>query len=181
MAFDNPDFGRKNYEEYLRAARETLETLEFKYLTDGDKSIIERGIYYLIRGDDLLKREDPESLREAAWLFLVGGYYLGARCAVSESEAEYWRRKRSAKGGTTEKQKRKEKREAIEAWQAYARTVEHAGAETTITALAESLLLDKKRPNSTPSNLRTIEKFLSRARKERIAGDAKPIRLVHSA
>jgi hypothetical protein len=179
MAFDNPDFGRKNYDEYLRAARETYE--EVKYLTDDDKRIIERGIYYLVRGDDLLKREDPESLREAAWLFLAGGYYLGARCAVSESEAEYWRRKRSAKGGTSEKQKRKEKREVVEVWRAYARTVEHAGADTTITALAESLLLDGKRPTGTPSNLRTIEKFLSKARKERITGDAKPIRLVHSA
>jgi hypothetical protein len=36
MAFDNPDFGRKNYEEYLHAARETLEV---KYLTAGDRSI----------------------------------------------------------------------------------------------------------------------------------------------
>jgi hypothetical protein len=47
MAFDNPDFGRKNYERYLRAARETL---LLKYLTDDDHKIIERGIYHLIRG-----------------------------------------------------------------------------------------------------------------------------------
>ena len=87
MAFDNPDFGRKNYEEYLRGARETLRV---KHLTDDDRRIIERGIYYLMRGDDLFKREDPESLREAAWLFLTGAYYLGARCAVSESEKKYW-------------------------------------------------------------------------------------------
>src|SRR6202035_3666950 len=88
MAFDDPDFGRKkNDEEYLRGARETLRV---KHLTDDDRRIIERGIYYLMRGDDLFKREDPESLREAAWLFLTGAYYLGARCAVSESEKKYW-------------------------------------------------------------------------------------------
>ena len=178
MAFDNPDFGRKNYEEYLREARKTLEV---KYLTDDDRKIIEHGIYYLIRGDDLLKREDPEFLREAAWLFLAGGLYLGGHVLVSESQKEYWRRESCSKGGKSEKQKRKEKREAIEAWQAYACTVESAGAETTLTALAESLLLDRKRPDATPSNLRTLEKFLSKARKERIAGDAKPIRLIHSA
>ena len=45
MAFDNPDFGRKNYEEYLRVAKETLGV---EHLTDDDRWIIERGIYYLI-------------------------------------------------------------------------------------------------------------------------------------
>ena len=109
MAFDTPVFGRKNYENYLRAARETL---KLKYLTDDDRRDIGRGIYYLIRGDDLLKHEYPESLREAAWLFLAGAYHLGGRCLVSETEKEYWRRKRCSQGGKAEKQKRKEKREA---------------------------------------------------------------------
>jgi hypothetical protein len=130
-------------------------------------------------GHALLKSDDPADLRNAASLLMIGAANIWSVCGVSDSEAEYWRRKRCAKGGT--KQKRKKKRKAIEAWQAYARRVEHASAETTITALAESLLLDGERPTSTPSNLRTIEKFLSKARKERIAGDTKPIRLVHSA
>jgi hypothetical protein len=159
MAFDNPDFGRKNYENYLRAAREML---KLKYLTDDDRRDIERGIYYLIRGNDLLNRDDPESLREAAWLFLAGAYYLGGRCLISESEKEYWRRKRCSKGGKSE-------REAVEAWRAYARMVERAGAETTITALAESLLHDRKKPEGTPSNMRTLEKFLGGVRVDRRA------------
>jgi hypothetical protein len=96
MAFDNPDFGRKNYEEYLRAAKETLGV---EHLTDDDRWIIERGIYYLIQGNDLLKREDPESLREAAWLFLAGAYYLGSRCAVSISEKIYCDLKSHGPGG----------------------------------------------------------------------------------
>jgi hypothetical protein len=178
MAFDNPAFGRKNYEEYLRFARETLGV---KYLTDDDRGIIERGIYYLEEAHDrLLKRKDPEALRDA-YILMTGGYYLGGRCLVSESEKEYWRRRSCSKGGKSEKGKRKANREAREAWQAYARRVESAGVETTITALAESLLFDRKRPDATPSNQRTLEKFLSKAREKRIAADAKSIRLVHSA
>jgi hypothetical protein len=57
MALDNPDFGRKNYEEYLRAARETLGV---KYLTGLDQEILERGIYYLVR-NKCKNHEQPHS------------------------------------------------------------------------------------------------------------------------
>jgi hypothetical protein len=117
MAFDNPAFGRKNYEEYLRVARETLGV---KYLTDGDRRIIERGIYYLIRGDDLLKREDPESLRDAAWVFLHGGYYLGSRCLVSSSEKKYWDLKSHGPGGKKGSKKRQRK---MREWHDHARAL----------------------------------------------------------
>ncbi len=170
---------KENYEAYLRAAKETLDRID--YLIPDDRAKIERGKRHMEYGHALLASDDPRDLRNAASLLMIGAAIIMGTCGASDSTAEYLRRQRCAKGGKAEKQKRKEKREAIEAWQAYARTVERAGAGTTITALAESLLLDRKKPEATPSNLRTLEKFLSKARKERIAGDANPIRLVHSA
>ena len=89
---------QKNYEEYLRSAKETLEKIQ--YLTPEDRKLIERGVEYLERGHGWLKSDDPETLRNAASLMMIGGYYLGARCAVSDSEAEYWRRKKASKGGS---------------------------------------------------------------------------------
>jgi hypothetical protein len=119
-------------------------------------------------GHDRLLKRNPEALPDA-YLFGTGLYYLGGRSLVSETEKEYWRRKRCSKGGKSEKQKRKKMREAVEAWRAYACMVERAGAETTITALAESLLHDRKKPEGTPSNMRTLEKFLGGVRVDRRA------------
>jgi len=168
---------RKNYEEYLRAAKETLERIE--YLTPGDRAKMERGIMNMEHGHGLLASDDPVELRNAASLLMIGAATIMAGCGVSDSEAEYWRRKRCAKGGGGEKEKRKAKRLAMEKWRQYACTLEGANTGTTITALAESLLIDTGRPVATPSNLRTLEKFLSAAREKRIACGA--IRLIHSA
>jgi hypothetical protein len=177
MAFDNPAFGRENYEEYLRVARETLGV---KYLTGGDREIIERGIYYLIRGDDLLKCEDPESLREAAWLFLAGGYYLGSRGPVSESEREYWRRESCAAGGLGEKKKRREKRLAKEAWVNFMRECVAKNPETSCVSLAESMQADKSAPKSLPTSLDYLTKQVRKTRTQ-LGSDKKGPRLVHSA
>src|ERR1700730_12254291 len=122
---------KENYETYLRVAKETLDRID--YLIPGDRAKIERGIQNMEYGHALLASDDPIQLRNAASLLMIGAAKIWSVCGVSDSEAEYWRRKRCSKGGKTEKGKRKEKREAREAWQAYARTVESAGAETTIT------------------------------------------------
>jgi hypothetical protein len=173
VAFDNPDFGRKNYEEYLRGARETLRV---KHLTDDDRRIIERGIYYLIRGDDLFKREDPESLREAASLFLTGGYYLGGRCLVSESEKEYWRRRNCAKGGAAEKESSRQKR----AWEVYVFDQVTKKPEIPAATMTENLILDKAAPRSMPKSFEYLIKTVRRLKKQ-IKGDKRPLKLVHSA
>jgi hypothetical protein len=116
VAFDNPDFGRKNYEEYLRAAKETL---ALKYLTPGDRRILERGIYHVeVAHDRLLKRKDPEALRDA-YIFMTGSIYLGSRTLISESQREYWRRKSCGAGGGKEdapQQQRKVWEEYVREW-----------------------------------------------------------------
>lgn len=172
MAFDNPDFGRKNYEEYLRAARETLGV---RYLTDSDRRIIERGIYYLIRGDDLLKREDPEYLREAAWLFLTGAYYLGSLCAVSESEKEHWRRRRCSAGGGKEDAPQKQRK----AWEEYVRECLAKSPGISIAILVDSLLLDKKAPKCLPKSRDYLLKGVGKIKGEmETAGERDVLRLV---
>jgi hypothetical protein len=165
MAFDNPAFGRKNYEEYLRNARETL-TLE--YLTADDKSIIERGIYYLVRGDDLLKGDDPESLREAAWLFLAGGYYLGGRCLVSDSEKEYWRRKSNAKGGEAEDAPQQQRK----VWQDYVRECLAKNSKISTSILVDSLLVDKTAPKCLPRSREYLLKEVRNIKKAMEAAEA---------
>jgi hypothetical protein len=107
-------------------------------------------------GRAMLQQKDLEVVRKGGWFLFTGAYYLGTRCSVSKTEEEYWRRKRCAKGGRGEKEKRKGRREAMEAWQLYAATLEGANTKTSITDLAGSLLIDPKRPVATPSNSRTL-------------------------
>jgi hypothetical protein len=90
---------QKNYEEYLRAAKETLEKIH--YLTSEDRKLIERGVEYLERGRGLLKSDDPAALRRSASLMMIGGYYLGSVCVVSTSEKKYWDIKTHGPGGIT--------------------------------------------------------------------------------
>jgi hypothetical protein len=174
MAFDNPDFGRKNYEEYLRAAKETLGV---EHLTDDDRWIIERGIYYLVQGNDLLKREDPESLREAAWLFLAGAYYLGSRCAVSISEKKYWDLKSHGPGG---KKGSKTRQRKMRDWHDHARALQAEIRRNNPTlkpdALATSILEKWEATVPAPEH-ETLTKFI-RAELKSIAAQKGP-RLVH--
>jgi hypothetical protein len=143
--------------------------LQYDWLTAEDRAAIHLAMGNLKIGLCFIDCTTPDELRDAAFRLMVGAEIIGERCTVCDSEKEYRRRQRCAKGGRGDKEKRGEKRKATKAWRAYARTVESTGAGITITALAESLLVDRVRPAGTPSNLRTLEKFLSKARKERLA------------
>ena len=158
------------------------DALNFRGLTAGDRAAIEHGIAQLNEGLAFLMSDDPVIVRQvAARLLMLAAFRIGERCAVSDSEEDYWRRRRSAKGGKGEKEKRRANRKVIERWQEHARSVEAASPKESFASLARGLLTDKLRPVGTPSNIRTLERFLTIARKERIAGISKPIRLVHSA
>jgi hypothetical protein len=139
MAFDTADSVAKNCETLIRLGRETL---RLKYVTGNDRRAIEHGIYYLIGGQDLFKREDPESLREAARLFLAGAYYLGATCAVSSTEAEFWRRQSCSKGG----EKKDAPQHQREVWVKYVRECVAKNPGISAAILTDSLLLDKEAP-----------------------------------
>jgi hypothetical protein len=170
MAFDNPAFGRKNYEEYLRAGKETLAV---EYLTAGDRSIIERGIYYLeVAHDRLRKRKDPEALRDA-YILMTGSYYLGSRCLVSESEREYWRRKSCGAGGGKEDAPQQQRK----VWEEYVRECLANNPGISIAILVDSLLLDTKAPKCLPNSR---EYLLKRVRKIKMeaAGKRDVLRLV---
>ena len=143
----------------LRVAKETLRV---KYLTGGDGEIIERGIYYLIRGDDLLKHEDPEFLREAAWLFLHGGYYLGSRGPVSESEREYWRRESCRAGG----EKEDEPQRMRKVWEAYAKKCLAKSPGLSIALMVDSLLVDNEAPKCLPKSRDYLLKKVGKIKKE---------------
>jgi len=168
------------FKESLRFAEGVL-TVD--YLTGEDRGAIEDAIHGIKHWLPIfLKSDEVTFVRQAGLRLAVYNSMIGARCEVSDSEAEYWRRQRCAKGGKGEKEKRKKNQAATEAWRSYARTLEGAKTETTLTALAESLLIDRERPVATPSNLQTLQKFLGKARRERLAaGKAPLIRLIHSA
>jgi hypothetical protein len=113
-----------------------------------------------VRGDDLLKREDPESLREAAWLFLAGGYYLGECCAVSDSEARYWEIKK--RGGPKRRPGKRSKE--TQAWRNYISSnlpeAVQSNPDFKPKELAEEFILDGSAPKSLPKDVEYLARFI---------------------
>jgi hypothetical protein len=160
---------KENYNIYLANAKATL--AEIGYLTDKDRLTIEKGICFLINGRHLLKSNDPETLRQAAELLLIGGYYLGGQCLVSDSEREFHKRKKSAKGGS-------KKSPATQAWKDWAIVIIERHPAVKPSAMTNSLLAEKSKPSNLPGYDHLI-RFVRLARKQ-IAANKGNVRLVHS-
>jgi hypothetical protein len=101
-------------------------------------------------------------LREAAWLFLAGGYYLGSRCVVSESEKEYWRRKSCGTGGEAEDAPQQQRK----VWEEYVRGCLAKNREISTSILVDSLLVDKTAPKCLPRSREYLLKKVRNIKKE---------------
>jgi hypothetical protein len=166
MPIDNVDFGPKNFKIFLSDANEAL---KIKYLTPDDRETIQQAMSYCMQGNWLLGRDDPESLRRAAWLLFTGGYFLGSRCSVCDTEAEYWRRKRCAKGGARTSPSTAD-------WQRWVLEKMAKHPDVKPSAMASSLLVEKARPSNLPGYDHLV-RFVRASRKR----DQSKIRLIHSA
>jgi hypothetical protein len=107
----------KACDEYIRAARDVL--AKIKYLTPDDRMRLEGGINYLERGRDLFKNLSPEA-QEAAGLWLIGAFHLGAIVVVSTSEKKFWDLKSHGPGGKKGSKKRRRK---MQEWNDHAREI----------------------------------------------------------
>ena len=127
--------------EYIRAARDVL--AKIRYLTPAERMRLEGGINYLERGCDLFKNESPEALKEAARLWLVGGYHLGAICVVSATEKKYWNLESHGPAGEASGRSRNKDADVWRAWvrQEITRLIE------THPALAPDDLTENMRAN----------------------------------
>jgi hypothetical protein len=160
---------KNNYDEYIRVGKEALSRID--YLTQADQKRIERGIWHMECGKALLASNNPEELREAASRLTAGAAYIMSVTGVSDSEAEYWRRKACSRGGS-------KTRPETEEWRRWVLEKVTKYHDVKTTALAQSLLVEKARPYNLPGE-DTIKRFIRERRK--IATSKSPVRLVHSA
>ena len=109
-------------------------------------------------------------VRQAGLLLAVYNSMIGARCEVSDSEAEYWRRKRCAKGG-------KQTNPAVAEWQRWVLEEMAKHPDVKPTTLADILRAKKARPSNLPGRDHLVRFIRDAARKQ----DRAKIRLVRSA
>jgi hypothetical protein len=171
---------KENYDIYLADAKATL--AKIGYLTDKDRLTIEKGICFLQNGHHLLKNDDPGILRQAAELLMIGGYYIGAVCAVSSSERKYWDLETHGGGGKTTGKK---KQADAQIWQDWVLSeiarVNAKGKWLKLSAngIGRDLRKRKHLPVTLPESDR-LERFISGAINGASVPDKrKAIRLVH--
>jgi hypothetical protein len=151
----------------------TVVPLALDYLEDDDRGAIEHAIHWIkFWLPVFLKSNDPDDVREAGYWLAAYNRVIGAKCELSETEEEYRRRQRCAKGGSKESQATKD-------WKDWVRgkMVEHPDTMTTTTTLARTLRKDKARP----SNLPGFDRLARFIREERGQPGRAKIRLIHSA
>jgi hypothetical protein len=158
-------------DEYLRIGRETLD--QIGYLTPADRERIERGIWHMTCGKALLSSDVSEELREAANRLMTGAAYIMSMTGVSDSEAEYWRRKSCSRGGSRT-------RPETEEWHRWVLEKITRSPNTRATALTDMLVKEKARPSNLPGRDTLIRFIRAERRKVKAAADT-PLRLVHSA
>jgi hypothetical protein len=163
-------------DEFIRAAREVLDKIT--YLTTLDRRRLDGGINCLEQGRDLRKNGSPEALKQAADLWLIGAFHLGAICVVSTTEAKYWEIKK--RGGPKRPGKRSKE---TQAWKNYVRSnlpeAVQSNPDFNPKELAEEFILDKSAPKSLPKDAEYLARFIHNELKELVsAGKKEALRLV---
>jgi hypothetical protein len=160
-----------NIEAHFKASLVLAEgALTVDYLTGDDRDAIENAIHGIKHWLPVfLKSDDPSFLREAGMRLAAYNKRIGACCEVCDSEAEYWRRERCAKGGS------KTNPDTAE-WQRWVLEETAKYLNVKPPALADILRAKKSRPSNLPGRDQVI-RFIRAKRKQ----DQAKIRLVHSA
>jgi hypothetical protein len=146
-------------DEYIRAAREREVLDKIPYLTTLDRRRLDGGINCLEQGRDLRKNGSPEALKQAADLWLIGAYHLGAICVVSTTEAKYWEIKK--RGGPKPLGKRSKE---TQAWKDCISLnlpeMVRSNPDFKPKELAEEFILDKSAPRSLPKDADYLARFI---------------------
>jgi hypothetical protein len=155
------------FKESLRFAEGVL-TVD--YLTGEDRGAIEDAIHGIKHWLPVfLKSDEVTFVRQAGLRLAVYNSMIGARCEVTDSEAEYWRRRRCAKGG-------EQTNPAVAEWQRWVLEEMAKHPDVKPTPLADILRAKKSRPSNLPGRDHLV-RFIRDERKR----DKTRIRLVHSA
>lgn len=160
-----------NIEAHFKASLKLAEgALTVSYLTDDDRSAIDSAIHGIKCWLPVfLKSDDPGFVRQAGLRLASHNKRIGIYCEVSDSEAEYWRRRRCAKGG-------EQTNPAVAEWQRWVLEEMAKHPDVKPTTLADTLRAKKARPSNLPGR-----DHLIRCIRDERKRDKTRIRLVHSA